>query len=167
MPLVPLALERQGADNLWASASSPLPGDRHAGHRRPYPASRRRFGAVPFIFAAVVAGSAISMAYTLTDSPAIVVRSQSAARRDGGVPWIVSEIWMNVVVEESCVARVMRIYSRRWWHSASPSGRSFCRCRIYGPVPFVSERSRLAGGAPAALLEDSAGDPGMPTTADM
>src|SRR5262249_57733763 len=68
IPLVPLALERQGVDKLtigivgaaWAVGMLAT---------APYiPRLAARFGAVPFIFAAVVAGSVITVAYTLTDS---------------------------------------------------------------------------------------------------
>src|SRR5262245_31249464 len=66
--LVPLALERQAADKLtigivgaaWAIGMLAT-----ASH---IPRLAARFGAVPFILVAVVAGSALTVGYTLTDN---------------------------------------------------------------------------------------------------
>ena len=111
LPLVPLALERRGVDKFtigvvaaaWAVGmlvTAPF-----------IPRLAARLGAVPFIIGAVIAGSALTVAYTLTDSIAawFVITLLHGAM--GGVPWVVSEIWMNVVVEENRRGRVMAIYA--------------------------------------------------------
>lgn len=138
MPLVPLALERQGADKLTIGIVAAAWGIgmlATAGH---IPRLAARFGAVPFIFAAVVAGSAITMAYTLTESPAVWFVLSLLHGATGGVPWIVSEIWMNVVVEESRRGRVMGIYSTLVALGIALGPFVLQIVGIYGPVPFVT-----------------------------
>ena len=73
-----------------------------------------------------MAGSAITVAYTLTDSPVAWFVLTFLHGVVGGVPWVVSEIWMNVVVEEKRRGRVMGIYAS-WWRSAWRWVRSCCR----------------------------------------
>ncbi|MFO1162111.1 MAG: MFS transporter [Reyranellaceae bacterium] len=138
MPLVPLALERQGADNLTIGLVAAAWGIgmlATAGH---IPRLAARFGAVPFILVAVVAGSAITMAYTLTDSPAIWFVLSLLHGVTGGVPWVVSEIWMNVVVEESRRGRVMGLYSTLVALGIALGPFVLQIVGIYGPVPFVT-----------------------------
>ncbi|MGE0578231.1 MAG: MFS transporter [Reyranella sp.] len=138
MPLVPLALERQGADKLTIGVIAAAWGIgmlATAGH---IPRFAARFGAVPFIFAAVVAGSAITLAYTLTDSPAAWFVLSLLHGATGGVPWIVSEIWMNVVVEESRRGRVMGVYSTLVALGIALGPFVLQIVGIYGPVPFIT-----------------------------
>ena len=138
MPLVPLALERQGADKLTIGVVAAAWGIgmlATAGH---IPRLAARFGAVPFIFASVVAGSAITMAYTLTDSPAIWFVLSLLHGAMGGVPWIVTEIWMNVVVEEERRGRVMGVYSTLVALGIALGPFVLQVVGIYGPVPFIT-----------------------------
>ncbi|HTG22916.1 MAG TPA: MFS transporter, partial [Reyranella sp.] len=111
LPLVPLALERQGADNLTIGIVAAGWGIGMLATASHIPRLAARFGAVPFILVSVVAGSALTVAYTLTEGPVawfVLTVLQGAV---GGVPWVVSEIWMNVVVEEKRRGRVMGIYA--------------------------------------------------------
>ena len=110
LPLVPLALERQGADHLTigiVSAAWAL-GMLAFGTRIPQLAAR--FGAAPSIIVAVVLGSLITVAYTVTSGPIAWFILTFLHGVVGGVPWVVSEIWMNVVVEEKRRGRVMGVY---------------------------------------------------------
>ena len=111
MPLVPLALERQGADKLTIGIISAAwaIGMLTTG---PYiPRLAARFGAVPLILAAVVAGSLCTVGYTLNTHPVAWFALTFVHGAVGGVPWVVSEIWMNLVVEERRRGRVMAIYA--------------------------------------------------------
>ena len=71
MPLVPLALERMGHDKLTIGIVAAAWGVGMLATASHIPRLAARWGAVPFIVGAVVAGSAITVAYTLTDSVAI------------------------------------------------------------------------------------------------
>jgi MFS family permease len=138
MPLVPLALERRGADNLTIGVIAAAWGIgmlATAGH---IPRLAARFGAVPFIFAAVVIGSAITMAYTLTDNPAVWFVLSLLHGATGGVPWVVSEIWMNVVVEESRRGRVMGFYSTLVALGIALGPFVLQIVGIYGSLPFIT-----------------------------
>ncbi len=111
LPLVPLALERRGIDKFtigivaaaWAVGmllTAPF-----------IPRLAARLGAVPFIVGAVVGGSLLTVAYTLTDNIVAWFFITLLHGVMGGIPWVVSEIWMNVVVEESRRGRVMATYA--------------------------------------------------------
>ena len=138
MPLVPLALEQQGFDKLtigivsatWAVAML-LFGTR-------IPALAARFGAVPAIIGAVVVGALINAAYTITSGPipwAILTFLHGII---GGVPWVVSEIWMNVVVEEHRRGRVMGIYAAMVALGMALGPLVLQVVGVYGPVPFLT-----------------------------
>ena len=138
LPLVPLALERRGFDNLtigivaaaWAVGMLLT---------APYiPRLAARLGAVPFIVGAVVAGSALIVAYTLTDSIAawfIITLLHGAM---GGIPWVVSEIWMNVVVEENRRGRAMAIYAILVALGLALGPMVLQVVGVYGPRPFLA-----------------------------
>jgi MFS family permease len=138
MPLVPLALEQQGHDRLtigivsatWA-VSMLLFGTR-------IPALAARLGAVPAIIGAVVIGALINAAYTITSGPipwAILTFLHGVV---GGVPWVVSEIWMNVVVEEHRRGRVMGIYAAMVALGMALGPLVLQVVGVYGPVPFLT-----------------------------
>lgn len=138
LPLVPLALERQGADRFtigviaaaWAVGMLAT---------APYiPRLAARFGAVPFILAAVVAGSAITVSYTLTESPTAWFVLTFLHGAVGGVPWVVSEIWMNVVVEEKRRGRVMGLYAMLVALGLALGPLVLQLTGVYGPAPFLT-----------------------------
>ena len=138
LPLVPLALERQGADKLtigvvgaaWAIGMLAT-----ASH---IPRLAAQFGAVPFIIAAVLAGSAITVAYTLTDSVVAWFVLNFLHGVVGGVPWVVSEIWMNVVVEEKRRGRVMGVYAMLVALGLALGPFVLQVVGVYGPAPFLT-----------------------------
>jgi MFS family permease len=138
IPLVPLALERQGVDKLTigiVSAAWAIGMLATASH---IPRLAARFGAVPFILAAVVAGSAITIAYTLTDSVIAWLVLNLLHGATGGVPWVVSEIWMNVVTEEKHRGRVMGVYAMLVALGLALGPFVLQVVGVYGPVPFVA-----------------------------
>ena len=138
LPLVPLALERQGADNLTIGviAAAWAVGMLITGPHIPRLAAR--FGAVPFILAAVVAGSLCTAAYTLTTNPVAWFALTFLHGAVGGVPWVVSEIWMNVVVEEKRRGRVMAIYATMVALGMALGPLVLQVVGVYGPAPFLT-----------------------------
>ncbi len=138
MPLVPLALERRGVDKFtigviaagWAVGMLLT-----APH---IPRLAARFGAVPFIIGAVVAGSALTVGYTLTDSLVAWFVFTFLHGVVGGVPWIVSEIWMNVVVEEKRRGRVMAVYAILMALGLGLGPLVLQVVGVYGPKPFLT-----------------------------
>jgi MFS family permease len=102
------------------------------------PALAARFGAVPAIIGAVVIGALINAAYTVTSGPipwAILTFLHGIV---GGVPWVVSEIWMNVVVEENRRGRVMGIYAGLVALGLALGPLVLQAVGVYGPTPFLT-----------------------------
>ena len=138
MPLVPLALERQGEDKLTIGivAAAWALGMLTTG---PYiPRLAARFGAVPLILAAVLAGSLCTVGYTLTTDPVAWFMLSFLHGAVGGVPWVVSEIWMNLVVEEKRRGRVMAIYAAMFAGGMALGPFVLQIVGVYGPVPFLT-----------------------------
>ncbi len=138
LPLVPLALERQGADNLTIGVVAAAWAIGMLATASHIPRLAARFGAVPFIIAAVVAGSAITVAYTLTDSVIVWFVLTFLHGVVGGVPWVVSEIWMNVVVEEKRRGRVMGVYAMLVALGLALGPFVLQIVGVYGPAPFLT-----------------------------
>jgi MFS family permease len=138
LPLVPLALESRGHDKLtigivaaaWAVGMLAT-----ASH---IPRLAAKLGAVPFIIGAVVAGSAITVAYTLTDSVVAWFVLTFLHGVVGGVPWVVSEIWMNVTVEEKQRGRVMAVYAMLVALGLALGPFVLQVVGVYGPRPFLT-----------------------------
>ena len=138
LPLVPLTLEREGVDKLtigivtatWAIGMLIF------GTRIPRLASR--FGAVPVIVAAAVAGAIVNTAYTFTSGPLAWGILTFLHGVVGGVPWVVSEIWLNTVVDESRRGRVMGIYGMMVAIGLALGPLSLQVTGVYGPVPFLA-----------------------------
>jgi MFS family permease len=138
MPLVPLALEQQGYDKLTigiVSAAWPV-GMLAFGTRIPQLASR--FGAVPAIIGAVLAGALLSVAYTVTSGPVAWATLSFLHGIVGGVPWVVSEIWMNVVAEEKHRGRVMGLYAAMVALGMALGPVVLQVVGVYGPLPFLT-----------------------------
>jgi MFS family permease len=97
-----------------------------------------RLGAVPAIVGAVVVGALISCAYTVTSGPVAWAILTFLHGVIGGVPWVVSEIWMNVVVEENRRGRVMGIYAGVVALGLALGPLVLQVVGVYGPVPFLT-----------------------------
>jgi MFS family permease len=138
LPLVPLALERQGADKLTIGVVAAAWAIGMLATASHIPRLAARFGAVPFIIAAVLAGSAITVAYTLTDSVIAWFVLTFLHGVVGGVPWVVSEIWMNVVVEEKHRGRVMGVYAMLVALGLALGPFVLQVIGVYGPAPFLT-----------------------------
>lgn len=138
MPLVPLALERQGEDKLTIGivAAGWAIGMLTTGPHIPRLAAR--FGAVPLILAAVMAGSLCTVGYTLATDPVAWFALTFLHGAVGGVPWVVSEIWMNLVVEEKRRGRVMAIYAAMFAGGMALGPFVLQVVGVYGPVPFLT-----------------------------
>jgi MFS family permease len=138
LPLVPLALERQGADKLTIGVVAAAWAIGMLATASHIPRLAARFGAVPFIIAAVVAGSAITVAYTLTAGVVAWFVLTFLHGAVGGVPWVVSEIWMNVVVEEKRRGRVMGVYAMLVALGLALGPFVLQVVGVYGPAPFLT-----------------------------
>lgn len=138
MPLVPLALEQQGHDKLTIGLVSAMWAIGMLSFGTRIPALAARFGAVPAIIGAVVIGAILSAAYTVTSGPVAWGILTFLHGIIGGVPWVVSEIWMNVVVEDKQRGRVMGIYAGMVALGMALGPLVLQVVGVYGPVPFLT-----------------------------
>ena len=138
MPLVPLALERQGYDRLTIGIVSACWAIGMLSFGTRIPALAARVGAVPAIVGAVVIGALIHASYTITSGPIAWAILNFLHGVIGGVPWVISEIWMNVVVEEKHRGRVMGIYSGMVALGMALGPLVLQVVGVYGPVPFLT-----------------------------
>ena len=138
LPLVPLALERQGADKITIGVVSAAWGIGMLAFGARIPQLAARFGAVPLIVVSVVTGAAITVAYIFTSSPLAWFILSLLHGITGGVPWVVSEIWMNVVVDEKSRGRVMGFYAMLVALGLALGPLILQVTGVYGPVPFLT-----------------------------
>ena len=138
MPLVPLALEREGADKFTIGVVSAAWAVGMLAFGTRIPALAARLGAARAIVLAVVIGSAITLAYTVTSGPLAWGILSFLHGVVGGIPWVVSEIWMNVVVEEKRRGRVMAIYGTMVALGMALGPLVLQVVGVYGPMPFVA-----------------------------
>ncbi len=138
MPLVPLALEREGADKFTIGVVSAAWAVGMLAFGTRIPALAARLGAARAIILAVVIGSAITLAYTVTSGPLAWGILSFLHGVFGGIPWVVSEIWMNVVVEEKRRGRVMAIYAMMVALGMALGPLVLQVVGVYGPMPFVA-----------------------------
>ncbi|HSI01119.1 MAG TPA: MFS transporter [Reyranella sp.] len=138
MPLVPLALEQQGHDKLTIGLVSAAWGIGMLAFGTRIPALAARFGAVPAIVGSVVIGALLNCAYTVTSGPVAWAILTFLHGVIGGVPWVVSEIWMNVVVEENRRGRVMALYSAMVALGMALGPLLLQVVGVYGPAPFLT-----------------------------
>ena len=138
MPLVPLALAQQGHDRLTIGIVSAVWAVGMLSFGTRIPALAARFGAVPAIVGAVVIGALINVAFTVTSSLVVWVLLNFLHGVIGGVPWVISEIWMNVVVEEKRRGRVMALYSAMVALGMALGPLVLQVVGVYGPLPFLT-----------------------------
>jgi MFS family permease len=138
IPLVPLALEQQGESKLTIGIVSAAWGIGMLAFGTRIPALAARFGAVPAIVGAVVIGALINAAYTITSGPLAWAILTFLHGVIGGVPWVITEIWMNVVVEEGRRGRVMGLYSALVALGLALGPMVLQVVGVYGPVPFLT-----------------------------
>jgi MFS family permease len=138
MPLVPLALERAGHDKLTIGLVSACWGIGMLSFGTRIPALAARFGAVPAIIGAVVIGAALNVAFTVTSGPIAWGVLTFLHGLVGAVPWVVSEIWMNVVVEEKRRGRVMGLYGAMVALGMALGPLVLQVVGVYGPTPFLT-----------------------------
>jgi len=138
MPLVPLALAQQGHDKLTIGIVSATWAVAMLAFGTRIPALAARFGAVPAIVGAVVIGALINAAYTVTSGPLAWGILTFLHGMVGGVPWVVSEIWMNVVVDEKRRGRVMGLYAAMVALGMALGPVVLQVVGVYGPTPFLT-----------------------------
>ncbi|CAN5790372.1 MFS transporter [soil metagenome] len=137
MPLVPLALEHRGSDNLTIGIVSAAWGIGMIATAHLIPAAAARLGAVRLICASILLNAAISVVFAYTQDVALWFGLCLLSGAVGGVPWVVSEIWINLVVDESRRGRAVAIYSTLVALGLAVGPLVLQVVGVYGPRPFL------------------------------
>lgn len=117
IPIVPLALEARGVDRLTIGLSGALWSVGLLVFGAYIPRWAERVGAIPLIWIALGLSAVIQLVQGFTlDLPvwAILVLWSALRFVQGaavGIPWLVTEIWINLVVEERKRAQALAIYA--------------------------------------------------------
>ena len=138
MPLVPLALERRGVDNLTIGLVSAAwgVGMISTAHRIPWAASR--VGTIPLICLSLLVTAAIAIAFAYTEGTVFWMVLSLLSGVSGGIPWVVSEIWINLVVDEGRRGRAVAIYSTLVALGLAVGPLILQVVGVYGPRPFLA-----------------------------
>lgn len=137
MPLIPLGLEQQGVDRFTIGIVSAAWGLGMLVTTSRVPALAARLGAVPLICAGTVANSAICVALAYTEGVALWFGLAFLSGSLGAVPWVVSETWINLVVEEKRRGRAVAIYATMVALGLAGGPLVLQLVGVYGPRPFL------------------------------
>ena len=138
LPLVPLALEHRGVDNFAIGIVSAAWGIGMIATAHRIPAAAARIGAVPLICAAVALNGSISVVFAYTSDTALWFVLSLMSGIVGGVPWVVSEIWINLLVDERRRGRVVAVYSMLVALGLTAGPLVLQLVGVYGPRPFLA-----------------------------
>ncbi len=138
MPLVPLALERQGIDNLSIGIVGAAWGLGMIATASRIPALAARLGTVPLICASLAVSAALSLAFAFTSDVVLWFFLSLLQGVVGGVPWVVSEIWINVMVDERRRGRAVAVYSTLVALGLAIGPLLLQVFGVYGPRPFLA-----------------------------
>lgn len=137
LPLVPLALERRGVDNFTIGLVSAAWGIGMIATAHRIPAVAARIGAIPLICLSLIVTSLIAVAFAFTEGTALWFGLSLLSGMSGSVPWVVSEIWINLVVDESRRGRAVAIYSTLVALGLAIGPLILQVVGVYGPRPFL------------------------------
>jgi MFS family permease len=138
LPLVPLALERRGVDNFTIGLVSAAWGIGMISTAHRIPAAAARIGATPLICLSLLMTAAIAVAFAYTESTPLWFVLSLLSGVSGGVPWVVSEIWINLVVDEGRRGRAVAVYSTLVALGLAGGPVILQVVGVYGPRPFLA-----------------------------
>jgi len=144
IPIVPLALEARGVDRLTIGLSGALWSIGLLVFGPYIPRWAERVGAVTLIWIALVGSAVIQLVQAFTlDLPIWTLLILWSALRfvQGaavGIPWLVTEIWINLVVEERNRARALAIYATLIAGGLATGPLVLQIVGVAGPAPFIA-----------------------------
>ena len=138
MPLVPLALEHRGIDTVTIGLVEAMWGIGMIATAHRIPALAARLGAVPLVCGALAASAVLAVAFAYTTSLPLWFVLSFLMGMVGGVPWVVSEIWINLVVDEERRGRAVAIYVALMATGMAAGPLALQLVGVYGPRPFLA-----------------------------
>lgn len=144
IPIVPLALEARGVDRLTIGLSGALWSVGLLAFGAYIPRWAERVGAVRLIWLALVGSAVIQLVQAFTlDLPiwALLILWSALRFVQGaavGIPWLVTEIWINLVVEERKRARALALYATLIAGGLAVGPVVLQLVGVFGPAPFIA-----------------------------
>jgi MFS family permease len=138
MPLVPLALQHRGIDNVTIGLVEAVWGIGMIATAHRIPAVAARLGAVKLVCVSLVLSAALAVTFAYTESLPLWFVLSFLLGMVGGVPWVVSEIWINLVVDESRRGRAVGIYAALMAGGMAMGPLALQVVGVYGPRPFLA-----------------------------
>jgi MFS family permease len=138
MPLVPLALEHRGIDTITIGLVEAAWGVGMIATAHRIPAVAARLGAVRLVCAALAASAVLAVTFAYTTSLPLWFLLSFLMGMVGGVPWVVSEIWINLVVDEERRGRAVAVYVALMATGMAAGPLALQLVGVYGPRPFLA-----------------------------
>ena len=138
MPLVPLALEHRGIDTVTIGLVEAAWGVGMIATAHRIPAVAARLGAVRLVCGALVGSALLGIAFAYTTSLPLWFVLNFLMGMVGGVPWVISEIWINLVVDEDRRGRAVAIYVALMATGMAAGPLALQLVGVYGPRPFLA-----------------------------
>jgi MFS family permease len=138
MPLVPLALEHRGIDTVTIGLVEAAWGVGMIATAHRIPAIAARLGAVKLVCAALAASALLAVTFAYTTNLPLWFLLSFLMGMVGGVPWVVSEIWINLVVDEERRGRAVAVYVALMATGMAAGPLALQLVGVYGPRPFLA-----------------------------
>jgi MFS family permease len=138
LPLIPLALEHRGVDNITIGLVEAVWGIGMIGTAHRIPAIAARLGPVRLVLVALLCGAALDVTFAFTESLPLWFVLSFLSGMVSGVPWVVSEIWINLVVDDRQRGRATAVYSALMAIGMACGPLALQVVGVYGPRPFLT-----------------------------
>lgn len=138
MPLIPLALEHRGVDTITIGLIEAVWGIGMIATAHRIPAVAARLGPVRLVLVALLCGATLDVTFAFTEGLALWFVLSFLSGMVSGVPWVVSEIWINIVVDERQRGRATALYSAIMAIGLAMGPLALQVVGVYGPRPFLT-----------------------------
>lgn len=138
MPLVPLALEHRGVDTITIGLIEAVWGIGMIATAHRIPAVAARLGPVRLVLVALLCGAILDVTFAFTANLALWFVLSFLSGMVSGVPWVISEIWINIVVDERQRGRATALYSAILAIGLAMGPLALQVVGVYGPRPFLT-----------------------------
>jgi MFS family permease len=138
MPLIPLALEHRGIGTITIGLIEAVWGIGMIATAHRIPAVAARLGAVRLVLVALLCGATLDVTFAFTESLPLWFVLSFLSGMVSGVPWVVSEIWINIVVDERQRGRATALYSAIMAVGLAMGPLALQVVGVYGPQPFLT-----------------------------
>ena len=138
MPLIPLALEHRSIGTVTIGLIEAVWGIGMIATAHRIPAVAARLGPVRLVLAALMCGATLDVTFAFTENLALWFVLSFLSGMVSGVPWVISEIWINIVVDDRLRGRATALYSAIMAIGLAMGPLALQVVGVYGPQPFLT-----------------------------